>query len=173
MIFKVFRTRTLSLILCVFIFFGESLFAWNPSSKQWRKIDKHVFQYFNMDVEKNAISFPSDNSSYAQFYTLKNKGNTIGYLVTDRAPSKFEKFDFIVILDTEVNIKMVRVITYREDWGFEICNKRWLEQFIDNDRNTVDSMLRVDGISGSTISVNSLTHHIDGIIDNINSFVNN
>ena len=76
----------------------------------------------------------------------------------------------MVILDTEINIELVRVITYREDWGMEICNKRWLKQFVQNYRNTVNSMLRVDGISGSTISVNSLTRHIELIIKNTKTY---
>ena len=76
----------------------------------------------------------------------------------------------MIILDTEINIKLVRVITYREDWGMEICNKRLLKQFVQNDRNTVNSMLRVDGISGSTISVNSLTRHIELIIKNTKTY---
>jgi len=170
MIFKQVNKKILSLTLSIFFLLSYSLFAFNPSSKQWKKIDKYIFKNFNIEVEKKSIPITLFESSHIQLYSLNTKNSIIGYLVLDRAPSKFEEFDFMVILDTEINIELVRVITYREDWGMEICNKRWLKQFVQNDRNTVNSMLRVDGISGSTISVNSLTRHIELIIKNTKTY---
>ena len=46
---------------------------------------------------------------------------------------------------------------YRENWGAEICSKGWLKQFIGIDmENSQIYNKSIDGISGSTISVNSL-----------------
>jgi Na+-translocating ferredoxin:NAD+ oxidoreductase RnfG subunit len=56
------------------------------------------------------------------------------------------------------------VIKYREAYGGEVGNKNWLAQFI-HFSDTSDFKLgkNIDGISGATISVNSLSKGIQKI----------
>ena len=49
-----------------------------------------------------------------------------------------------------MKLKKLRILTYRENYGGEISNKRWLKQFLDREVNDVQA------ISGATISVESM-----------------
>ena len=82
----------------------------------------------------------------------------IGY-----SPSKFENFDFMVLLDKTNKVKLVKVLVYRENYGGEIGSKRWLKQFI----GMTEPKSYVDAISGATISVNSMKYSINKFIKSL------
>jgi hypothetical protein len=88
-----------------------------------------------------------------QAFRLFHEEELIGYYLIDKAKSKFDLFDFMVVFDTEGSIIRPSVLIYREDYGGEICSKRWLKQFIGLDS---DSDMRlgheVQNISGATMS---------------------
>ena len=79
------------------------------------------------------------------------------------SPSKFDNFDFMVLLDADNKIKLVRVLIYRENYGGEIGSKRWLKQFI----GMTKPKNYVDAISGATISVNSMKYSINKLIKSL------
>ena len=67
----------------------------------------------------------------------------------------------------------VEILNYRESHGFEICNKRWLKQFIRNNSNSeFEFNSKVDAISGATISVNSLRHEAFIQTQNLKRIIN-
>lgn len=82
----------------------------------------------------------------------------IGY-----SPSKFDDFDFMVLLDCNNKVKLVSVLIYRENYGGEIGSKRWLKQFI----GMTEPKNYVDAISGATISVNSMKYSINKLIKSL------
>ena len=82
----------------------------------------------------------------------------IGY-----SPSKFDNFDFMVLLDNTNKVKLVKVLIYRENYGGEIGSKRWLKQFI----GMTEPKSYVDAISGATISVNSMKYSINKLIKSL------
>jgi len=88
-----------------------------------------------------------------QAFRLLHGDELLGYYIIDKAKSKFDLFDFMLVFDTEGNIIKPAVLIYREDYGGEICSKRWLRQFIGMD---ADSDMRlgqeVQNISGATMS---------------------
>jgi len=86
-------------------------------------------------------------------FELKTKDETVGYLVLARADSKFDEFDYSVIYDTQLHIKNVKILAYRENQGGEIGSKRWLKQFIGkNAEDPIALNEDIQGISGATIS---------------------
>ena len=54
----------------------------------------------------------------------------LGYAFIDKAPSKTDEFDYLVLFDENLIIKKAKVLMYREDYGGEIGSRRWLKQFI-------------------------------------------
>ena len=65
---------------------------------------------------------------------------------------------YMVILNIEGNIINSNVIKYREAYGSEVGNKGWLKQFINfNNNSDYDIGKNIDGISGATISVKSMS----------------
>jgi len=55
-----------------------------------------------------------------------------------------------------------KVLTYREDYGSEIGNKRWLAQFLKPEKELPLAVgQNISAISGATISVYSMTQSIN------------
>ena len=138
--------RLLSFTATVFVFlFPCNAFSqWNPSQKTLAKAESTLHQFFNESIKKSAIDL-NDN-----YYEIMKSDSVIGYACLQQAPSKHDKFDFLAIYSPSMKLQKLRVLTYRENYGGEIANKRWLKQFLS--RKTDD----IQAISGATISVESM-----------------
>ncbi|MFH6601996.1 FMN-binding protein [Maribacter algicola] len=141
-----------------------------------KKVTKEVERTF----EVSGISFRSvtvnDNLNQKlpskitenNFNGIYKDGDLIGYVFVDQAPSKTAKFDYLVIFNMKLEVINSKVLVYREEYGGEIGSRRWLKQFFGktgNDR--VDHESNIDGISGATISVRSMTRAIDNLLQTI------
>ena len=91
------------------------------------------------------------------YWNISNNDTTIAYALMDNVLGKSMPITFLVILNNEGNILASDVIKYREAYGSEVGNKNWLAQFT-HFSDTTDFKVgkNIDGISGATISVNSL-----------------
>ena len=109
--------------------------------------------------------FKSQNCGIAEiddtFYTIKKDNAIVGYLAVTDAPSKFHTFDYYILFDNKAEILKVEILHYRENWGAEICSPKWLKQFIGIDTENSQAYNNgIDGISGATLSVNSLKYDL-------------
>jgi hypothetical protein len=138
------------------------------SAKDWIKIEKNVKAVFNIE-ELNFFEIRNTSSLEAtRFFKI----NDLGYLAFDQAPSKFHKFEYYIIFDTKGEIVKVEVLNYNENYGAEICNKRWLKQFHQiNTSSFFTYNTTVDGISGATLSVQSISTHIWNVTEKLKSYL--
>ena len=86
---------------------------------------------------------------------------TKAYLCLVEAPSKVDTFTFMIIYNLDLTIRHVEVLEYRENYGGEISSKRFLRQF--QGKTGVEHLelgRDIDGISGATISVQSIIRGI-------------
>ena len=108
---------------------------------------------------------------------VKSKNETIGYACYTTAfgckvggcaaPSNpnaqsYETFDYIVVYDTDLNIKKVDIANYGGEYGYEICRQKWLSQFIGKNRG-FELEKNIDGISGATVSATFLIDDLNDI----------
>ena len=122
-------------------------------NKYNNQINRSLKKVFNLNQNKLELHAINNNS----FYAIKNKLDTIGYFVVDQALSKFQPFDYVIFFDKSAQVLSVEILQYRENYGAEICSKRWLKKFFKiQTNNFMDYNLRVNAISGATISVNSI-----------------
>ncbi len=160
----------LSLIIC-FLLFGFGL----PKNIE-KKVEKELQKTFQIDgfslipVELS----PSINAKLPLQLTTQNFMKItdgiehLGYLFVDKAMSKTAEFDYLVVFNTDLAIVHSKVLIYREEYGGEIGSKRWLRQFIGKTgSDRVDYKTNIDGISGATISVRSMTTAIDELLQSI------
>ena len=125
-------------------------YDWENDTKSRVKIHENISSVFNSSTY--TINSTSDN-----FYTISELERIIGHLIVQSEYSKYKKFDYFIIYNNFAEILKVEILNYRENHGFEICNKRWLKQFIKNNSDSeFEFNSQVDAISGATISVNSL-----------------
>ncbi len=84
-----------------------------------------------------------------------------GYALLDNVLGKSMPITFVVFFDLEGIILGTRVVKYREAIGGEISSPNWNRQFSGKDYTSGFKIgADIDGISGATISVNSMTRGI-------------
>lgn len=134
-----------------------SLFIVFFSSSLEKRTYKELYKYYDEEVliEQTDVQVPN-----GKLYNILGKEDRvyIGF-----SPSKFDNFDFMVLLDKSNKVKLVRVLVYRENYGSEIGSKRWLKQFI----GMTEPKQFVDAISGATISVNSMKYSVNKLINKL------
>ena len=141
--------------------------------------EKYIISQFDVDVSIYMHTFKLDtelkvlvqNKVKQRFYrdelyywNISNNDTTIAYALMDNVLGKSMPITFLVILNNEGNILASEVIKYREAYGSEVGNKNWLAQFTYfNDTTYFKVGKNIDGISGATISVISLSKGIQKI----------
>lgn len=114
---------------------------------------------------RRALSFDIKSD---QLFRLKDNSSLVGYLYSNDAPGRFDRFDYIVIFNPDLAILTVRVLVYRGDYGGEIGSKRWLKQFTGKkDGRGMEYKKDIQGISGATISALSISSGIKKLSLNI------
>lgn len=91
------------------------------------------------------------------------KGNR--YLIPDIAPSRSEQFSYVLYVDSAKNIVGVDVLTYRENYGYEIDYPFFRKQF--EGKRQADKIIfgrTIQNISGATISARSITYSIHDLL---------
>jgi len=109
-----------------------------------KELEKKVFQKFS--------------NSFIYVWKITQNDTLIGYALLDNVKGKTMPITFLVNFDIAGAIRSTYVVKYRESIGGEIENRRWNSQF--EGRSHKSSFLvgsDIDGISGATISVNSMT----------------
>lgn len=138
-----------------------------------KKIDREIKEEFEVaeyshegveiseDLQKKLPSRVSKDN----FFRLKNKGELLGYVYLDRAPSKTAEFDYLVIFNNELAIARTKVLVYREEYGGEIGSRRWLRQF--TGKSKASELDHIAAISGATISVRSMKNAVKDILSSV------
>ena len=152
--FKTQISKVVTLIVIALLFFSFKVSYWEIDKKTSAIIYKSIAKAFNNKTcNINAID--------EIFYAISEHDSIIGYLAVTDAPSMFHRFDYYILFDNEGEVLKVEVLQYRENYGAEICSKRWLKQFVGIDtKNHQVYNNSIDAISGATISVNSLKYDL-------------
>ena len=145
--------KTVTFLIVALLFCSFKFSEWEWDKKYKSIINKSITKIFNSYTYKLEELKNVDDS----FYVIKEGGSISGYIAVANAPSKFHQFDYYIIFNKNVDILKIEILKYRENYGAEICSKKWLEKFIKISTNDyVEYNRKVDGISGATISVNSI-----------------
>ena len=149
--------KAASLIVAALIFLSFTFPAWEYDKGYNTIIHKSISEIFN----NNAFLVEDFINTEESFYVIKQKDILLGYFVVSQAPSKFHQFDYYIIFNLKAEILRIEILQYRENYGAEICSKDWLANFINISTNTFPEYnRRIDGISGATISVNSIKRDV-------------
>ena len=121
---------------------------WNPT--QERKI---IYE------KKARLRFMFD---HIYVWEITRSDTIVGIAILDNVLGKSLPITFLSCFNSDGQLIKTHIVKYREDYGYEVGNKRWLNQFIGLDVNS-DFIIgkNIDGISGATISVNSVTRGIN------------
>ena len=123
------------------------------------KIVMHTLQLENKI--KSKIQILAKQKFYLDklyYWNISNNDSTIAYAFLDNVKGKTMPITFMVILNINGNVKNTTIIKYREGYGGEVSNERWLAQFGHyNPDSTFKVGKDIDAITGATISTNSIS----------------
>ena len=142
--------------------------------------EEYLFSQFSTEIKisMNILKINEKNKKIVQnqtqqafykdelyYWKISQNDTTIAYAFLDNVKGKSMPITFMVILSKDGSIINANVIKYREPYGGEIGNNRWLKQFNEkNEKSNYDIGKTIDGITGATISVNSLSKGIKKIV---------
>ncbi|PJA95963.1 MAG: hypothetical protein CO129_08995 [Ignavibacteriales bacterium CG_4_9_14_3_um_filter_34_10] len=99
------------------------------------------------------------------YWKIPTNSKQIKYAFIDNVYGKALPITFLVILSEEGKIEKVEIIKYREQYGSGVKNENWLSQFISfNSFSDFSIGKDVQGISGATISANSISRGVNKIV---------
>ena len=141
-----------------------------------KKVNKELVKTFEKDelsLESIAVSKVINQQlgkhiGAINLFKVVKDTTIIGYAFIDKAPSKTDEFDFMILLDKELIIKKAKVLVYREDYGGEIGSRRWLKQFIGkSSKDQLKYRRDIMAISGATISAVAMTQAINQFLADV------
>lgn len=142
-----------------------------------KKMARQLSKIFDKSIISKEIPVADEFALNHQLFELYRGDSLEGYSLISRGlgckvggcdkpndeTESFEQFFYFTTFDKGKNITRVRVLEYVSDHGYQIANKSWLKQFEQDRPFTVGE--NIDGISGATISVNSITRGINQQIE--------
>ena len=118
-------------------------------------IDSNIKSEIEKEIRQNFFG----NFIYKWEIYKENKLTNI--LLLDNVYGKTMPISFFVIFNLDGKIVDVEIVKYRESHGGQVQNKNWLNQFNGKDKDSNYKIGEdIDGISGATISVNSVSKGI-------------
>jgi len=100
--------------------------------------------------------------------TIEND-KVLQYIIADIAPSRSEKFSYLLYFDVQKKITDVDVLEYRENYGYEIDYSYFRNQFKGKSKaGDIRFRRSIQNISGATISARSLTNSVHDLLLIIN-----
>jgi len=134
-----------------------------------KKVDKRLEEIWpgksvsldKITVDPATLTAINSGESKVDLYLLKDNSGNLGFLYLDLARGKFEDITYMTLFDNNLSILNVQVLIYKEDYGGEVQNRKWLKQF-EGKKNGESMEFRKDvvNISGATISCKSMTENI-------------
>lgn len=92
---------------------------------------------------------------------IRKAGALLGYAEVRNAMGKDQPITYLVAVDTALRLVDVDILVYRESYGGEVAYESWRKQFRGKQPGDGLQVGRdIRGISGATISVNTVTEGI-------------
>jgi len=167
-----YRKRIFLLIFLI----TTQLFAVQLPKRILKKVDKELVKAFEKsNLQLVSITIPAEVNTQlgkkigaSNLFQIVNTKEVIGFAYIDKAPSKTDEFDYLILLDKGLIILKTKILIYREDYGGEIGSKRWLQQFIGkSSKDQLKYKKDIMAISGATISANSMTIAVNTFLKNL------
>ena len=162
--------------LILVVAFSIGLLSFKLPSNLQKKITKEIKITFSIEkYELDEVVVSDSVNVLLKSKIQKNKlfkillsKELVGYAFIDKAPSKTDEFDFLILFDADLIVKKAKVLIYREDYGGEIGSKRWLKQFIGKKGNDILVYEKdIIAISGATISAYSMTVGVNKLLHTV------
>ncbi len=173
--------KLIILILIINWIVGSSFVMKEELDFPAKKVDRELRRYWkdkNIDIKKLNKGF----------YLLENKNDIIGYLYVGRVNAcrqggcsidgnqedlPFEYFDYFLIIDSNIQVKKVKIYNYQATHGHEVMSSGWLRQFRGyNGEKELKYGRDIEAISGATISAKALNDDVKYTLNQLEVNIN-
>lgn len=159
------------LFFCALIFLGSVATPQEKPYSFWKKVNKNLELIFNVkDIVRENIKYPDErwNQNNSELrsdgtFRLKNKGETLGFLVLASSKGRMDYFDYMIVYQPDISIKKLNILNYLSTHGGEVASQKWLKQFEGYNGGLLKYGKDIDAISGATISAGSLVRDVEFI----------
>lgn len=166
-------TLKITIVLSLVLVAAKPQYPWSKKLKA--KVENTVTSTFSVSefiLEKIIVDDEIEENTKRtiehNLYRITNQDTNLGYLFVDQTPSMKDVFDFAVIFSNDLKVLNTKVLIYREQHGRQIGAKRWLKQFLGLTPDSRPQLGKdIDGISGATISANSMTNAMHDLLVDI------
>lgn len=130
-----------------------------PSATNFEQLDTSFSPEQLAEIARNGGS--SGMLGAPKIWRVVNEQTHLGYIISDSAIGKHLAIDYVVAVDSARSIIQVEILEYRENYGSEVHNPKWLRQF-NNKRSNSKFLLNEDikNISWATLSSKHLTEAV-------------
>ncbi len=134
----------------------------SESEIDWKRIPVNPSQKEKL---KGKLKMKSQVPDTLHIGSVESEGK-LYWIIPDIAPSKSEKFSYLLFLNADKEIEDVDVLEYRENYGYEIDYSFFRKQFRGKDKAEEIRFGRtIQNISGATISARSLTYSVSDLMN--------
>jgi Na+-translocating ferredoxin:NAD+ oxidoreductase RnfG subunit len=163
-------------IFLIVFFITAQVFADQLPKRILKKVNKELVKTFDKEgLQLVSVTIPAEINKQlgkkigaSNLFKVVDGENVLGYAYIDKAPSKTDEFDYLILLNKELIILKTKILMYREDYGGEIGSRRWLKQFIGkSSKDQLKYKNNIMAISGATISASSMTRAVNQFLSNI------
>lgn len=156
--------RYISIIICLINFSGAFSQNHEVLTKKEQKFVKGIFQE---GLTAEALEWTNQHPALAEFlregdrfYLLRQEDVVYGYLLSTRAPGRYDYFDYLLAFAPDLSVRGLTITVYRSSHGAAICQKKWLSQFEAYAGEEIILGKEIDAVAGATISATSLVKDI-------------
>ena len=108
------------------------------------------------------------SGSGKEFYLFVSGNDSNGsHVVFSSAKGRYDNFDYMIILNSALEILDIKILKYRSEYGYEIANKGWLKQFYGKPESRFEYRKNIDTLTGATYSAPSLVDDINLMLDHL------
>lgn len=127
------------------------------------------------DELENSFALLNGKDTLAFLFVRRTKGCVIGgcdettkkdnyYDEASNFEERYEHFDYMAILNTDLSVKKVKILVYEGEYGYEVTSKLWLKQFIGYKGTELKYGSDIQALSGATVSAQSITNDIQELV---------
>lgn len=159
---KLFITILIVLALTMVNGWSNDLFPEKTAEKYARISlkDKAIFLKNKVDAKEML-----DKKEPFSLYLFGKENAPDFYVVITQAKGRYDMFDYLVAINSKLEVETVRILKYRSEHGGEIGSKKWLKQFIGNTGNELKYKKDISAISGATLSARSITADVPRVMN--------
>jgi len=127
-----------------------------------RKVEKEISKHFELEKLKTLKNRVLSNNDEL-FFNIYDGDSKVGLLVLTSAKGRYDKYDYMIIYNSDFEIELIKILVYRSQYGSEIMSRRWLRQFYNRQDDSLKYGSDIQAISGATFSASALTKEVNRI----------